>query len=267
MAPTGEFTFNEDNTQITELPGIQGWCLSQPHPYISDVPDVFSAVATAMLRTVAATALGVGVAEQRFTILKASLHVTCTNSSNVDVDIWCYPWLARYDGLDINQIYSAPSVLETGTGEPGTVDGDEKHIGWTPFQARYITESVKLLKPRKVHLQGGQSYTFKMQDSKPLYVTYGRMNSLEGSGYGAVAKRTRGMFFSVRGGAMVNPVSSAEATWSGFNVNVVTTRSYRWVATAMPYNFTDNVVNTTVAGAYNIIQPQTGALLPYVDTT
>jgi len=260
MAPTGQFTFDENSDARAVSPGVQGWFGSTSHPYIGDCPDFFVAIGGAMLRTCAAARTASPIFEERYTILNSSIRCLVTNSSNIDMEVWCYPWMARYDGINIPDLYDNADPLETGTGLAGTLAADVGTVGWTPFQSRYITESVKLLKPRKVHLQGGQSYTFKMSDPKPFYVTYGRFDALANQSFGAIAKRSRGMFFVYRGGTAIAPaLADDSANWAPASAKILTSRTYRWAGTSQPNNYNDVVINGNTVAGYQIIQPQTGA--------
>lgn len=136
-----------------------------------------------------------------------------------------------------------------------------------------MCELAKFMKPKKVFLQGGQSYVFKMSMSRPFQVTYARLltgrQPSPGGGYDGTAFRkvSRGMILT----AESIPVSAAAAdpdiNWAAGALDLAMVKSYEWVSPAMPTHYNDTVQNTTVVAAANIIQPQTGAINANAVTT
>lgn len=263
MATTGTIELCAQRQTVSWTPGDQGWAGSASTPYVNHVNDIFVVLASAIARTVAAPDITTPfTTEPRFYINSARLSHLVTNASNVDIVVTCYPWVARYDNLIPEDLYTVPTALETSTGLSGAVDSDTINIGWTPFQARNVTENVKLLKPRGVRLQGGQSYNFKMADSKPLYINHARIAGSGADGTNtnqSISGRTRGCFFIMKANTAVSAPVDAGANWAGGNVHIVSIRTYKWSAIPMPFHFNDNAPNTADVTAYNIIAPQTGA--------
>lgn len=188
------------------------------------------------------------------------------------MNVICYPWVARKglqnaDPLTI-YIFAAQTAnqLETASAISGTVIGDANTYGWTPFMNRKITEYLKLGKPRKVFLQGGQSYIFTVRDNKPMYLNYSKLASTINAANpsaavaGSIGGRTRGCFLVFRSNPLNDDTTSTLINWGNGSAIVQAVESYEWVASPMPHRYRDMVPDTTAILNANIIQPQTGAV-------
>jgi len=274
MAPAGTLTFANGNNQYSADAGTQAWENGTLISYINSTADLFGVVAAAISRVVAAPRTATGEQfEPEFHIRKSSLKVFVTNCANTDCEVTAWPWVCRYDGCAVTTIYTSPAANETTTGVTSFVRANELTIGWNPFQARAITENMKLLKPRRIRLQGGQSFTFTLKDSKPMKLNWSRLTGgivespTTSAPVPSIAGRTRGFFFTVKASVIANPDSSINTDWAQAQVNAVATRSYDWVAPTMPYRYNDVEPNQTDLGdSYHFVAPQTGAIVTYAET-
>lgn len=263
LASSGTFTYANFSSRIDWTPGDQGWLSATGSTYINCIADFVPVITSAIARTVANT-VQTPVTEPRFWIKKSVVSTTVTNNNQIDCDIICYPWVARYDNTSLDKIYTLIPSLEVGTGASTTSSANPETYGWTPFQSRAITESVRLLKPRRIHLQGGQTYTFRLVDRKPLYVNYARIGqdvelpTLQLCGF---AGRSKGMFFITKGIVAHGTGEPIDINFTSGSVLLQTVKSYDWVACPMPYHWNDVVLDPdALAGGFPIIQPQTGAV-------
>jgi len=189
------------------------------------------------------------------------MKMTIVNVTQVDCDVIVYPWVARNDGVDPGDMYTfaVANVMENKAGSTTSLQGLTSNtattIGYTPFMSRMITERVKLGKPKRIHLQGGQSYTFTLTDNKPLYVSYPRY-----TGSYSFAPHTRGCFMTAKG-IPVNDTVDTDAIDFGFcelDVQIVTT--YDWMCSSSAWKYNDVITNSADIQAIKIIQPQTGVV-------
>jgi len=189
------------------------------------------------------------------------MKMTIVNVSQIDADVIVYPWVSRNDGVDPGDMYVATQVnvmenkAASTTTQQGLLSNTASTVGFTPFMSRMITERAKLGRPKRIHLQGGQSYTFTMVDNKPLYVNYPRY-----VGSYSFAPHTRGCFMTAKG-IPVNDVADTDAIDFGFcelDVQVVTT--YDWMAPTSSWKYNDVVTNSADIQNIKIIQPQTGVV-------
>lgn len=189
------------------------------------------------------------------------MKLVVVNQSQVDCDIICYPWRIRYDGVDPVTLYTATNVNSqenkagSGSTQQGLINNSTTTVGYTPFMSRVITQAVKLGKPKKVHLQGGQSYSFTITDNKPLHVTYPRW-----AGAYSFAPHTRGMFMTFRGIPVNDSTNTDEIDFGFCALDVQNVTTYEWEACPSPWKFNDVVTSSADIQAIKIIQPQTGGV-------
>lgn len=157
--------------------------------------------------------------------------------------------------------YNQPGPLEAKAFVSGTVQGDAGEVGWTPFQMRAFCEMYKILKPRKVFLQGGQSYTFKFKMSRPFHLTYGRFGTSLGT-VGSFAKVTRGLLITANSIPVSDSMDDTDIAPGAGALDCYFTKTYEWVAAPMPHHYSDFVTTFPTVNAAAIIQPQTGAINP-----
>lgn len=265
LASTGVWKYLGFTERVTAPIGTQGWLSPSCFPFINNLSDVLPTIAVAIARTLAGTTVATPVTEPRFWIKKAQLEVTCVNVSQIDCVVTVYPWISRYDYTPFTDLYNSVLELEAKAASTTVVNSADT-IGFTPFQAREICEVVRLGRPRRIRLQGGQSYTFRMSDNRTLYWNFARFQmNLAGGGGGAdvngsVRGRTRGMFLTSRGIPVNDTMNVDEITFSQTTIDVHVIKTYEWVASPQPYRFSDVVTNSADVSAYSIIQPQTGAI-------
>jgi len=189
------------------------------------------------------------------------MKATIINTSQIDCDVIVYPWVARYDGIDPGDMYTATQVnyMSQKAGSTSTLQGlltnNTSTVGFTPFMSQMITQKAKIGKPRRIHLQGGQSYTYTLADNKPLYVSYPRFVSTY-----SFAPHTRGIFLTAKG-SPVNDTVDTDAIDFGFSaldVQIVTT--YDWMVATSAWKYNDVITNSADIQNIKIIQPQTGAV-------
>lgn len=189
------------------------------------------------------------------------MKLTITNTSQIDCDVICYPWRARYDSIDPANMYTQAEVnlQESKAGSTSTQQGllsnTTTTIGYTPFMSRTITQSVKLGKPKKVHLQGGQSYSFTIVDNKPFHLTYPRMQTAY-----SFAPHTRGMFMTFRGIPVNDQTNTDEIDFGFCALDVQNVTTYDWECPPAPYKYNDVITSSADVQDIKIIQPQTGAV-------
>lgn len=262
-SPSGTFTIADSARQIVWDANTQGTSIGNVGP--SNVPainyaeDIEFVLVPALARVASTTVAADTFVEPKFWIQKATMEMIFVNVSQADIDLMLYPWVARYDSSSIVTLQTATMAVEEKVGTD--TFADESTIGWTPFQSKAITESFILGKPRKVHLQGGQSFKYTVRDLKPLYVNYARLLNSDTSNCGW-ARRSRGVIVAARG-TVVNDNTAVPNTVVQFGagaLNMQLVKRYHWVAPATPYHFSDVVPSTAEAGTVSIIQPQTGAI-------
>jgi len=266
LASRGTWTYAGFSSRLSCATGEQAWLPATCNSWMSAQADIVTVLTSAILRTTIAPnqaggAATVALAGNNFWITKAKMKLTIVNNSQIDADVIVYPWLARNDGVDPGDMYTASvanameSKASSTTTQQGLLTNTTTTVGFTPFMARMITERVKLGKPRKVHLQGGQSYTYTMVDNKPLFINYPRY-----TGSFSFAPHTRGCFMTAKG-IPVNDVADTDAIDFGFcalDVQVVTT--YDWMSPTSIWKYNDVVTNSADIQDIKIIQPQTGGV-------
>lgn len=266
LATRGTWTYTGFTARVGCSTGEQAWLPLTANPWINSASDIVTPILSAITRTMqvpdAVGGSSATVTQQpEFYIQQAKLKVVVVNTSQVDCDLVCYPWRARYDGINPENLYDLATVnaqenkASSTTTQQGLLSGTTSTVGFTPFMSRFITQGAKLGKPKRVHLQGGQSYTFTLRDTKPLHVTYGRW-----SGAYAFAPHTRGVFMTFRG-IPVNDTADTDAIDFGFcALDVQCVMTYEWMAAQSPWKFNDVVTNTADIQNIKIIQPQTGGV-------
>jgi len=260
LASSGNWSYNAFTERVDGSTGTQGWMSDVASAWVSDLSDFIPVIANAIARVVAPTVSAVAVVEPRFWIKKAVLSMTCTNASQFDLDVIAYPWIARYDNLAPDLLYKPIPPLETKAAASGTVNGPTA-IGFNPFKNRYICEAVRILKPRRIHLQGGQSYTFRFADKRPLHLNYARLNINSVVGTSAsFSGRTRGFFLCCRGMTINSSEDENQINWSAYALDIQIRKDYEWVCSPQPYHFYDVVNNDSNIVTPGIIQPQSGLI-------
>jgi len=260
LAPSGTFTYAGFNERVTWSTGAQGWATSTGNTWINFTQD-FAPVITAAIARVVATSYDVDtIAEPRFWIKRAYCKTTITNCSQVDCDVTCYPWVVRRDTTQAEDLYNPIKItaLENVAGSTSSAVTPTT-VGFTPFQSRWLCESVKIGKPKKVHLQGGQSYTFSIRDNRMLYVNQA-MIGFDGEYPYSIHGRSRGMMFSFRGIPVNDTVTATSIQYAPGACDLQSVITYEWVSPAMPIHFNDVIPNNDAVTAFHIIQPQTGAV-------
>nr|QXP07677.1 MAG: putative capsid protein [Arizlama virus] len=265
LATRGSWTFAGFTSRVGCATGEQAWLSSGANAWMSSSADFATVLTAAILRTTVVPNQAGGAANvispPNFWITKAKMKVHIINTSQVDCDVIVYPWVARNDGVDPGDMYTAASVnqMQQKAGSTSTLQGlltnTTSTVGFTPFMAQMITERAKLGKPRRIHLQGGQSYTYTLTDNKPLYVSYPRY-----VGSYSFAPHTRGCFMTAKG-SPVNDTVDTDAIDFGFcalDVQIVTT--YDWMVSTSAWKYNDVITNSADIQAIKIIQPQTGGV-------
>lgn len=265
MATRGQWTYAGFSARIAAAVGEQAWLPFGANPWITSRSDLVAVITDAITRTtVIPNRVSSSDPSQQpieFYIKRAKMKLTITNTSQIDCDIICYPWRMRYDGVDPPDLYTAATVniTEDKAGSTSTQQGlltnTTTTIGYTPFMSRTITQAAKLGKPRRVHLQGGQSYTFTIEDTKPLHVTYPRWNTTS-----SFAPHTRGMFMTFRGIPVNDQTNTDEIDFGFCALDVQNVTTYEWEAPIAPWKYNDVIVSSADVQDIKIIQPQTGAV-------
>lgn len=262
-SPSGTFTIADSARQITWDANTQGTSIDNIGPSLipalNIADDIESVLVPALARVASTTAAADTFVEPKFWIQKATLEMIMVNVGQADIDVMLYPWVARYDSSSLVCLQTATMVVEEKVGTD--TFADEHTIGWTPFQSKALTESYILGKPRKIHLQGGQSYKYTVRDLKPLYVNYARLLNSDTTNCGW-ARRSRGVIICCRGTVMNDDtfVGGPVVQFGAGAMNLQLIKRYHWVALATPYHFSDVVPSTGEFGTVSIIQPQTGAI-------
>jgi len=265
MSPSGTFTYANDsftlewNANEQTYAGIydtNGDILA-----INTFNDISSTLVAAIARVVSTPAAAPVFIEPKLWIRSASLQMLITNISQIDCEVTVYPWVARYDVTALGALgYASGTEVEEKAGV-ATALATPDTIGWTPFQSKAVTESFKLGKPRKVKLQGGQSFTFHVKDNKPLYVNWGRLGSNSiGANAAGFGGRSRGCTFTAKGIVSVDDAEPQAVCMTFGKIAVQSIRRYDWEAVPTPYHFTDIVPEESSPSDILIIQPQTGAV-------
>lgn len=270
-APSGTFTYAGFTYRLDWNIGTQGWLTSSSSCWLNHAEDFATVLTNALLRVIADPHSATVLAEPRFWIREGRLRIIITNAAQVDADVVIYPWflrkgisLCRPDLLFCDS--GATNLLETHAGST-TVLGNPNELGWTPYQARNITEMVKLGKPKKFRIPGGQSVEYAIRDKKPIMLDYARLGQFGApDGVGlypdcAISGHFRGCFVAAQGGHAVNDtVTHSDINQSPGHLNFQFYKTYEWVCNPMPYHFNDIVLNGADIGAFSIIQPQTGVI-------
>lgn len=265
LATTGNFTLAGLTSRLTCATGEQLWMSAQCNPFIQDQSTLTAVIATNLARalTLPDTA-SITQYNQKFWIRRATMKLHITNTSQIDCDIICYPYVTRYDTVSPSGLYPMANVnasetkVGSTTSQQGLLSNETSTVGFTPFMSHWITQQCKLGKPKKVHLQGGQSYTFSLSDNRALYLTYVRLAGAEG--VGGFRGHTRGMFMTATG-TVVNDTASVDDIDFGFvSLDVQNVTTYEWIQSATPWHFNDVVTNTADIVNIKIIQPQTGVV-------
>lgn len=266
-SPTGTITTNDDTTRISWVTSAQGY--SQADQVIDNVPvvncqsDILTVVADALIHTIDYATSATSIIQPRFWIKRASVQCCITNAHQYDCDVTFYPWVARYDNSRYD-IFGEASLNALDTDANG-VNGTPITIGWTPFQSPAATQMFKFGKPKKVHLQGGQSYTYTVRDNKPLFVNWGRFGSVSNQpetapGLSGFSGRTRGCVFTARGMTVNDNTTPGLIAFSAGAINMQLVKRYEWIAAAQPCKFSDVVTNGDAVTTVHIVQPQTGVI-------
>jgi len=266
LASSGTFTFAGFSERVDFSVGRQGWASPTSSAWLCDVTDInpvlVNAIANTLILPNGATP-PTPRADPRFWIKDCSLEVNVVNCSQVSAQVWFYPWSARYDNINIENLYSqtGADTLETPTtsayGPVGIVDGNETTIGWSPFQSRSITQSLKLGKPVRMQLDGGVSRRFKVKNSKPLSLNYARLSG----GTASFRGYTRGVFIIIRSNPVNDKTEHTDIGFSGGSCDIQCIKRYSWISTPTPYHYNDiSGATTSFTNGYEIIQPQTGIL-------
>lgn len=270
LASSGTFTFGGFTERIDFSVGRQGWASATASAWLSDFTDIAPVLVNAIANTLTAPNNTFGGAvpatptpDKRFWIKDCSLEVNVVNCSQVSAQVWFYPWYSRYDNIKVANLYDQAwvDVLEKPTtaayGPVGVIDGNETTIGWTPFQARYITQACKLGKPVKFQLDGGVCKRYKIKNSKPLALNYARLTDVTGGFRG----HTRGCFIVIRSNPVNDKTTHTDIGFNGGSVDIQCVKRYSWVATPTPYHYNDFTGdNDAFTNGIEIIQPQTGIL-------
>lgn len=264
LAPSGNFTFAGFTERVSWIVGGQGWLPVSADPWINGLSDIVPVLTGAIARVVAPTAAASVVLEPRFWIKQATMKMTVVNAFQADCYVTVYPWVARYDTSNYNDMYAGTPPLEAKAGS-SSVLMDTDRYGFTPFQSRAITENVRLGRPRRVHLQGGQSYVFKLADKRVLPINYARLAGQSGPNSGnqwalGFAGRSRGFFMTASSIPINDSTSNTEIDFAGGALNVIVAKTYEWVASAMPYHYNDTVPSVATIANADIIFPQTGVI-------
>jgi len=263
LAPSGSFVYGGFTDRISWDPLTQGVTSDGHLIQLSPVLDFYTVITSAIARVNAMVTATVH-SEPRFWIRSATCKTVVTSRCQTGMDVWFYPSIARYD-VSGEGVWEATNAVfyETAAGSTST-SPSVQNIGWTPFQSRAITQSWKLMKPRRVHLEAGQSFTYTMRDLKPLYITPGRLGLLIGTDIVpfSIAGRTKSCYIVARGTVVNDDTVDTAVGLSAGALDIQEIRTYDWVATSTPYHFNDNITNTADVelGAYSIIQPQTGVV-------
>lgn len=183
----------------------------------------------------------------------------------MDVDLTFYPWVARYDNLDAT-FYSQSSVnylsgqASATSIKGGLLSGETSTVGFTPFQVKTITESVRLGKPKKVRLGGGQMYVMVIRDNKPLNLNYARLFGNGSPNTVSFSGHTRGCFMTARSTVVNDSASINDIDFADGALDIQNVTSYEWAAAPTPFFYYDVIPNGNTVAAYDIIQPQTGVV-------
>lgn len=262
-SPSGTFTIADSARQIVWDANTQGTTIGNVGasgiPALNIADDVEFVLAPALARVASTTVAADTFVEPKFWVQKATLEMIMVNVGQADIDVILYPWVARYDSSSLMALMTGSMAVEEKVGTD--TFADETTIGWTPFQSKAITESFILGKPRKIHLQGGQSFRYTVRDLKPLYVNYGRLFNNDANNCGW-ARRSRGCILTCRGTVMNDDTyaSGPIVQFGAGAMNLQLIKRYHWVAPSTPYHFSDVVPSTGEFGTVSIIQPQTGAI-------
>jgi len=262
LATSGTFVYDGATERLDPAVGVQAWSTGVASPWIGDTTDIYPVIVSAIARAVAPPTAATVVVEPRIWIRSQKLEIQCTNSSQTGCNLVLYPWICRYDNLRPDHLYDlSTNPIETHAGST-TVTGFTSTIGWTPFQSRLHTENVKLLKPIRVHLEGGESYRFVMHNRKPLFLNYGRLFGSYPPGNDSFSFRgvTRGVFFTGTGIPVNDSMDANQIDLSSFSIDLLCRKTFEWSASAQPYHFQDTVKNPADIAAFKIIQPQTGVV-------
>lgn len=248
--------------------GTQGWAGSACDLWINHCSDFVPVFLNALFRVIASPTAST-IAEPRFWVRRARLRVVITNASQLDCLLTVFPWYIRRGQTFLypSTLFDASSNLETlaSAGGTGAILGTSTTLGWSPYQSKVITEAVKLGKPKKYRIPGGQSVEYNVVDKKPVYLDY---NKLGGSthttpgnfAFMGVPYHTRGCFLQFQSSVINDSVTAAEIDQGPGHCNVQVYKTFEWVAASMPYHFSDVVTNAADISAFHIVQPQTGVI-------
>lgn len=267
VAPSGTYVNSGASCteRITWNTGEQG--VNQVDNTIMSFEDLGAAFFTAMADVSGATNVATPVIEPNFWIKSAVLKLRCSNHSQADCWVTAYPCITRYDNSDttndaINQNLTTSLEIQgfaTGTNEGPAV------LGYTPFMNRAFCERYKILRPKKVLLQGGQSYTFTLKMTKPFHHNYGRSSGT--NTLMQFAHVSRAIVLACQGTLVSEDLTPTEVSYASGALDTAWTKTYEWVAAPMPHHYMDIIENFPAITTPTIIQPQTGAVNNLIATT
>lgn len=263
LAPSGTLTFSSLSSRYDWSTGTQG-CQNagSSYPSISFISDLNSIVAAAIARTTAEVSAATPVVEPKFWIRSASSRTIVVNTGQIACDVFFYPMTSRYSTSYAGYLDLANTdALEGKAASTGSVVGNAAIVGWNPFQSRSITENFIIGKPKRVHLEGGMSFTYTMKDSRPMYLNYARLVPDVGTSIQyAVPRRTKVCMILARSNPVNSSSTMTDINWGFGALDVQEIRSYEWVASPMPNHYNDIYQDATEILNAAIIQPQTGAI-------
>jgi len=262
LAPSGTLIYGGVTDRIVWDSVTQGVTSDDNLIVLSSVSDFASVLTSALARIYSTPTTATVAPIPKFWIRSAVCKIQVVSRCQTGMDVWFYPAVARYASSSTTSLWTGAQAVSFETRASSTsTTPDVNNIGWTPFQSEAITSSWKLGRPKKVHLEGGQSYTYTLKDLRPLYVTPGKLGSI-GNTAASIPGRTQACYMICRGVVVNDATTKTDIGLSGGALDIQTLETYDWVSPATPYHFNDNFINSADVeiGSYDIIQPQTGVV-------
>lgn len=273
-ASSGTYVFDGLNERVNWTAGAAGVNTTASNPTLLAGPDLVPLVAAAVAAATANTSALNPLIEPKFVINSASLKYIVTNHSNLDCDITVYPLYPRYSHINpdafLDGTGTQDSILE-GNSSTGNVAARTR-TGWTPFMSKSITECFKIGKPKRVHLQGGQTYTFKLATTRPLFLNYAKLVNTQGSGlpistsYNSQVGWTRCLMLQARGVPVSDSVAATTIAFGPGAIDIQSIATYKWTASITPLHFYDSVEGNDTVLVSEFVQPQTGQIGTFLQT-
>lgn len=259
LASSGSITYagSGQSENVTWLTGAQGFNTSDIE--IMSQADISGSFITAIANTTGATDTSAPIIEPRFWIASATLRLQVTNHHQIDCWVTVWPYVARYHntGRSSATTLNNNATLDTQAFAAGTVVGTSAVVGYNPFHNRGLTTVFRLMKPRRVFLQGGQSYRFKLKMDRPWQLTYG---NYQAGANETIPNRTMGFLVTCQGITVREDLDPLEVAPGAGAVALQWENQYHWVCGPMPHHYSDIISDYPVIATPAIIQPQTGAV-------